>query len=216
MVESITPTTGKGRQFFAHPKAFVENEEIGAGTRVWAFAHVMPTAEVGTGCNIGEHSYIENGAKLGNNVTVKNGVSVWTGVIVEDDVFLGPHCVFTNDLNPRAYIKKGPEALLYTHVRKGATIGAGAVIVCGHEIGAYSFVGAGAVVIRDVPEFALVVGNPARQIGWICLCATKLQMPANAGPGEQCTCVECHSEFIRGERGLRVIGDRFQRSVIHV
>jgi UDP-2-acetamido-3-amino-2,3-dideoxy-glucuronate N-acetyltransferase len=169
----------------------------------------MKDSEVGASCNIGEHSFIECGAKVGNNVTVKNGVSVWRGVIVEDDAFLGPHCVFTNDMNPRSYIKKGPDALLETHVRKGATIGAGAVIVCGHEIGRYAFVGAGSVVIRDVPDFALVVGNPARQIGWICLCAEKLPMPPAAVPGEHCTCGVCGSEFERIENRLAVTADLF-------
>lgn len=176
----------------------------GAGTRVWAFAHVMRGAEVGEHCNIGEHAFIESGARIGNNVTVKNGISVWSGVTVEDDAFLGPHAVFTNDPNPRAYIKKGPEELIETHVGKGATIGAGAVIVCGHRIGSYALVGAGAVVIRDVSDFALVVGNPARQIGWICICAQKLLLPPAAALGEQCACGACGRRFERREGGLTV------------
>jgi serine acetyltransferase len=196
---------------FVHPNGIASTSDIGQGTRVWAFAHVMNGATVGECCNIGEHSFIESGAKLGNNVTVKNGVSVWTGVDVEDDAFLGPHCVFTNDRNPRSYIKKGPEALLETYVRKGATIGAGAVIVCGHEIGRYAFVGAGSVVIRNVPDFALVVGNPARQIGWMCLCAEKLPMFPTAALGERCICGACGSEFERSEKGLAITANFFRR-----
>lgn len=189
---------------FAHPNAIVESRAIGSGTRVWAFAHVMHGAEVGARCNIGEHAFIESGARIGNNVTVKNGISVWSGVTVEDDAFLGPHCVFTNDPNPRSYIKKGPEDLVATRVSKGATIGAGAVIVCGHRIGSYALVGAGAVVIRDVPDFALVVGNPARQIGWICVCAQKLSLSPAAVGGERCVCEACGRQFERSEGGLTV------------
>lgn len=187
---------------FAHPNAIVESRAIGSGTRVWAFAHVMHGAEVGARCNIGEHAFIESGARIGNNVTVKNGISVWSGVTVEDDVFLGPHCVFTNDPNPRSYIKKGPEDLVATHVSKGATIGAGAVIVCGHRIGSYALVGAGAVVIRDVPDFALVVGNPARQIGWMCECAQKLPMKASSATDDTCICRHCGVAFVRVSSGL--------------
>ena len=134
----------------------------------------MQDARVGSDCNIGEHAFIEHGASLGDHVTVKNGVSIWARVTVEDYCFLGPHCVFTNDMNPRAYIKKGTEELLPTLVRANSTIGANATIVCGNTIGRFAFVGAGSVVIRDVQEYALVAGNPARQIGWMCECAAKL------------------------------------------
>lgn len=202
--------TKENKTYFVHPKSIAESDRIGAGTRIWAFAHVMRGAEVGDHCNVGEHAFIENGACIGSNVTVKNGVSVWSGVMVENDVFLGPHCVFTNDPNPRSYIKKGPGALVETRVRRGATIGAGAVIVCGHEIGHYAFVGAGAVVIHDVPDFALVVGNPARQIGWMCLCAEKLALPASVPRGERCACGVCGSEYEHQENGLAIIRDRFR------
>jgi UDP-2-acetamido-3-amino-2,3-dideoxy-glucuronate N-acetyltransferase len=194
--------------YFVHPKALVETSRIGAGTRVWAFAHVLDGAEIGRDCNIGDHCFIEGGASIGNNVTVKNGVSVWTGVTVEDSAFLGPHCVFTNDINPRSFIKKGPDGLLKTHIAKGATIGAGAVVVCGHRIGRYAFAGAGSVLIHDVPDFALVVGNPARQIGWICLCAKKLDMAVAAPPGEKCRCSGCGSEFAATPDGLICTADK--------
>ncbi len=190
------------RSFFAHPTAIVDTEDIGEHTRIWAFAHVMQGARVGAACNIGEHAFIETGATLGDGVTVKNGVSVWTGVVVEDDCFLGPHCVFTNDVNPRAYIKKGPESLLPTLVKHRASIGANATIVCGHVIGAYAFVGAGSVVIRDVLDHGLVAGNPARQIGWMCVCAEKLPLKPSAALGERSQCGSCGAEFLRTPAGL--------------
>jgi UDP-2-acetamido-3-amino-2,3-dideoxy-glucuronate N-acetyltransferase len=190
------------RNFFAHPLALVDTDEIGEHTRIWAFAHVMQGARVGARCNIGEHAFIEAGASLGEGVTVKNGVSVWTGVVVEDNCFLGPQCVFTNDINPRAYLKKGPEDLLPTFVRHHASIGANATIVCGHTIGAYAFVGAGSVVIRDVLEHALVVGNPARQVGWMCECAAKLSMKTSAALAESSKCGNCGAEFLRTPSGL--------------
>lgn len=198
----MTEDTAEKARFFAHPLALIDSDEIGDRTRVWAFAHVLKGARVGSDCNIGEHAFIEGGATLGNNVTVKNGVSVWTRVTVEDNCFLGPHCVFTNDMNPRAYIKKGPETLLPTLVKANSTIGANAVIVCGNTIGRFALVGAGSVVIRDVPEYATVVGNPARQVGWICECAAKLPMTASAAVGTTCTCSECHAEFVRVPSGL--------------
>lgn len=202
---------GAARAFFAHPLALVDTDDIGEHTRIWAFAHVMRGARIGAGCNIGEHAFIESGASLGEGVTVKNGVSVWTGVVVEDHCFLGPHCVFTNDVNPRAYIKKGPEHLLPTLVRHHASIGANATIVCGHTIGAYAFVGAGSVVIRDVADHGLVVGNPARQIGWMCVCAEKLPLKVSGAPGEHAHCGNCGAEFLRTSSGVgKVKGGEFQ------
>ena len=194
--------TAGNAKFFAHSLALIDTDDIGDRTRIWAFAHVLKGARIGSDCNIGEHSYIESGASLGNNVTVKNGVSVWSLVSVEDNCFLGPNCVFTNDMNPRAYIKKGAEALLPTLVKANATIGAGATIVCGNTIGRFAFVGAGSVVIRDVQEYALVVGNPARQIGWICECAAKLPMKASAMIGDTCICNKCGAIFKRVPYGL--------------
>ena len=162
---------------FVHEKALCESSDIGAGTRVWAFAHVMKGAKVGEDCNIGDHAFIESGAVLGNQVTVKNAVLIWDKVTVEDEVFLGPNMVFTNDLNPRVAFKKPPEAFLPTRVRRGSSIGANATIVCGVTLGESCFVGAGSTVIRDVPAYALVAGNPARRIGWICACGEKLKGP---------------------------------------
>lgn len=140
--------------------------KIGAGTKIWHFTHIMPDCEIGNNCNFGQNVVVSPGVKLGNNVKVQNNVSIYTGVICEDDVFLGPSMVFTNIVNPRSAVIRRDE-YIRTMVRKGATIGANATIVCGIEIGAFAFIGAGAVVIRDVPAYALVVGNPAKHIGWM-------------------------------------------------
>jgi len=207
-----TPTTAvqSDRSYMAHPLALVESDEIGEGTRIWAFAHVMKDARIGRSCNIGEQCYIEQGVTLGNNVTVKNGVNVWTGVTVEDNVFLGPNCVLTNDPNPRAYIKKSAASLVETLIRSNATIGANATIVCGVTIGRYAFIGAGAVVIRSVPDFALVVGNPARLIGWMCVCAQRIPMTAVQ---DVLSCPHCQCDYRRGENGLVPISTRADISI---
>ncbi len=167
---------------FVHPSALSEGGEVGPRTRVWAFAHVMNGARVGADCNIGDHAFIETGARLGNRVTVKNAVLIWDQVTIEDEVFLGPNTVFINDLNPRAAFKKAPDEFVRTLVKRGASLGANATVVCGTTIGEHAFVGAGAVVTRDVPAHALVVGNPSRQIGWMCICGEKL------GPSFTCIC----------------------------
>ncbi len=159
---------------YVHPHGLCESDQVGAGTRVWAFAHVMAGAIVGAECNIGGGAFVESGARLGDRVTVKNGVLIWDRVTVEDDVFLGPAMIFTNDLSPRADIKRSGDALVATQVCAGATIGANATIVCGVTIGRRAFVAAGAVVIRDVAAHALVVGNPAYPIGWVCTCGVRL------------------------------------------
>jgi UDP-2-acetamido-3-amino-2,3-dideoxy-glucuronate N-acetyltransferase len=165
-----------------HPRGLCESDTVGPGTRVWAFAHVMEGAVVGADCNIGDHAFIERGARLGDRVTVKNAVLVWDRVTVEDEVFLGPNAVFTNDLMPRAAHKKSSDEFLPTLVRRGATVGANATIVCGTTIGEHAFVAAGAVVTRDVAAYALVAGNPARRIGWVCACGERL------GPSLSCAC----------------------------
>lgn len=153
--------------FYTHPSAIVdEGCSIGAGTKIWHFSHIMPNCQIGEGCNIGQNVVVSPGVVLGKNVKVQNNVSIYEGVTCDDDVFLGPSMVFTNVINPRSAInRRGQYAK--THVGKGATIGANATIVCGHDIGKYAFIGAGAVVTKTVPAFALVVGNPARQIGWM-------------------------------------------------
>lgn len=152
---------------FIHPTAVVDaGALIGAGTKIWHFSHVMPRAVIGEGCNIGQNVFIDNDVVIGNGVKIQNNVSVYKGVLVEDDVFLGPSVVFTNVVNPRSFIERKTE-FKPTLVRKGASIGANATIICGAEIGAYALVGAGAVVTKNVKSFALVYGNPARQQGWI-------------------------------------------------
>jgi acetyltransferase-like isoleucine patch superfamily enzyme len=150
---------------FTHPAALNESETVGAGTRIWAFAHVMKGATIGSGCNIGDHSFIESGVRIGHDVTVKNGVSIWEGVTIGDKVFVGPNAVFTNDLRPRSKVYHSK--VVATTVLEGATIGANATVVAGVTIGKYSMVGAGAVVTRDVKDFELVTGNPARHHSWV-------------------------------------------------
>jgi UDP-2-acetamido-3-amino-2,3-dideoxy-glucuronate N-acetyltransferase len=153
--------------YFAHPTAIVdEGCQIGTDTKIWHFSHLMSGCVLGERCNIGQNVVVSPGVVLGNNVKVQNNVSIYTGVSCADNVFLGPSCVFTNVLNPRSAVNRR-DNYLQTHVDKGASIGANATIVCGHDIGAYAFIGAGAVVTKTVPAYALVVGNPARQIGWM-------------------------------------------------
>jgi UDP-2-acetamido-3-amino-2,3-dideoxy-glucuronate N-acetyltransferase len=166
-----------------HAHALCETSAVGARTRIWAFAHVLEGASIGSDCNICDHAFIEGRVRIGDRVTVKNGVQVFDGVVVEDDVFLGPNCIFTNDLTPRAAVKKSAESLLSTLVQRGATIGANATIVCGVTIGTHAFVGAGAVVTRSVPRHALFVGNPARQLGWMCHCGSRLDSGLRCGCG---------------------------------
>jgi acetyltransferase-like isoleucine patch superfamily enzyme len=156
---------------FVHPAGLCESDNVGPGTRVWAFAHVLPGAVIGADCNICDGAFVESGATLGDRVTVKNGTLVFEGVTCEDDVFLGPNVLFTNDLRPRSRM---PSELLTTVVRRGASLGAGVVVVCGHVIGAYAFAAAGSVITRDVPPHAFVAGNPARQKGWVCTCGNRL------------------------------------------
>lgn len=162
----------------AHESAFVdEGCEIGEGTRIWHFSHIMPGCKIGMNCNIGQNVVISPDVVLGNNVKIQNNVSIYTGVICDDDVFLGPSMVFTNVMNPRSAVNRRSE-YLKTHVGKGASIGANATIVCGHDIGAFAFIGAGAVVTKNVPAYALVIGNPARQTGWMSEYGHKLKFDA--------------------------------------
>jgi UDP-2-acetamido-3-amino-2,3-dideoxy-glucuronate N-acetyltransferase len=161
-------------EIFLHPHSLCESETVGSGTRIWAFAHVCHGAIIGNSCNICDHVYIEGGVTIGDRVTVKNRVLLFEGVTIEDDVFLGPGVIFTNDMRPRAEIKRSGSELSTTRVCRGATLGAGVVVVCGVTVQRYAFVGAGTVVTRDVPAHAFVVGNPGRQKGWVCACGSRL------------------------------------------
>ncbi|MFN5182206.1 MAG: acyltransferase [Bacteroidota bacterium] len=153
--------------YYAHPTAVIdEGCKIGKGSKVWHFSHIMTDCEVGENCNLGQNVVVSPGVKLGNNVKVQNNVSIYTGVNCEDDVFLGPSMVFTNVINPRSHVNRRGQ-YSKTIVKKGASIGANATIVCGNDIGRFAFIGAGSVVTKSIPDYALVVGNPARQIGWM-------------------------------------------------
>ncbi len=167
------------KEFFAHETAIIdENCEIGASTKIWHFSHIMSKAKIGEACNIGQNVVVSPEVVLGKNVKVQNNVSIYTGVICEDDVFLGPSMVFTNIINPRSAIVR-KEEYKSTLVQKGASIGANATIICGNTIGAYAFIGAGAVVTKDVLPFALVVGNPSKQIGWVSEYGHRLHFDTN-------------------------------------
>jgi N-acetylglucosamine-1-phosphate uridyltransferase (contains nucleotidyltransferase and I-patch acetyltransferase domains) len=155
------------KEYYAHPSAVIDQGcIIEKGTKIWHFSHIMPNCIIGEGCNIGQNVVISPEVRLGKNVKVQNNVSIYTGVVCEDDVFLGPSMVFTNVINPRSAVNRKSQ-YAKTIVKKGASIGANATIVCGHDIGRYAFIGAGAVVTKNVPDYALVIGNPARQTGWM-------------------------------------------------
>ena len=161
-------------EYFVHPTAMIdEGSVIGEGTRIWHWCHIMRGVTVGKYCNIGENAFIETGVVLGNNVKVKNNVALYTGVRCEDNVFIGPNAVFTNVANPRSFIERKSE-FKETTIREGATIGANATIVCGHDIGRYAFIGAGSVVTKEVPDYTMVIGNPARFYAHVCKCGCKL------------------------------------------
>ena len=190
-----------GTDYFAHPTAVIDSGcHIGKGTKIWHFSHLMTGCVLGENCNIGQNVVISSQVELGNNVKVQNNVSIYTGVTCDDDVFLGPSCVFTNVVNPRSGINRRG-AFARTHVGKGATIGANATIVCGHDIGAYSFIGAGAVVTKNVPPYALLVGNPARQTGWMSEYGHRLHFNENG----MAVCPESRQEYrIEGNSVRRV------------
>jgi UDP-2-acetamido-3-amino-2,3-dideoxy-glucuronate N-acetyltransferase len=157
----------KDNSFFVHPSSIIdEGAQIGAGTKIWHFCHLMPTCVIGENCILGQNVYIDNNVMIGNGVKIQNNVSIYNGVIIEDDVFLGPSMVFTNVINPRSFIERKTE-FKKTLIKKGASIGANATVLCGVEIGSYAMIGAGTVVVKDIHPYALVVGNPARQIGWV-------------------------------------------------
>ncbi len=179
--------------FFVHESSYVDDGcEIGAGTKIWHFSHVMTGARLGQRCNIGQNVVVSPGVVIGDNVKIQNNVSVYTGVMLEDDVFCGPSMVFTNVVNPRSHVSRKDE-YRQTVVKRGASLGANCTVVCGHNIGAYAFIGAGAVVTKDVPDYALVVGNPGRISGWMCACGAKLA--SGATPPASATCAACGSRY---------------------
>lgn len=180
------------KSYYAHPTAVIdEGARIGTGTKIWHFSHIMPNCTIGENCNIGQNVVISPEVVLGKNVKVQNNVSIYTGVQCEDDVFLGPSMVFTNVTNPRSAVNRKSQ-YAKTVVKRGASIGANATIVCGHDIGQFAFIGAGSVVTKDVPAYALVIGNPARQTGWMSEYGHKLQFNANG----TASCPESNEQYI--------------------
>lgn len=182
------------RDYVAHGTAVIDDgAEIGAGTRIWHFSHIMAGSVIGENCNIGQNVVVSPGCRIGANVKIQNNVSVYTGVVLEDDVFCGPSMVFTNVVNPRSHVVR-KEEYRETRVCRGASIGANATIVCGVILGRYSFIGAGAVVTRDVPDYGLVVGNPGRLKGYVCWCGHKLDLSA-AAAGGMADCPDCGRRY---------------------
>ena len=188
------------QNYFVHESAYIDTPcNIGADSQIWHFSHLMSAVVLGTKCKIGQNVFIASGVTVGNNVKIQNNVSIYAGVILEDDVFCGPSCVFTNINTPRSAIPRNTiDDYLVTRVKQGATIGANATIVCGHTIGKYAFIGAGATVTRDIPDYALVYGNPAQQHGWMCECGVKLP----ASTDGEVACVECDRQYQLAEQQL--------------
>ena len=199
------------KPYFVHESSCIDQPcTIGRDTKIWHFSHVMRDAEVGDSCNIGQNVVISSGCKVGNRVKIQNNVSVYTGVILEDDVFCGPSMVFTNVVNPRSHVSR-KEAFRQTLVQRGATIGANATVVCGIRLGQYSFVGAGAVVTRDVPNHALVYGSPARLNGWVCRCGVKLDLSTLPDSIEQADCSACRQRYEKKALHVGEIGSQRTR-----
>ena len=190
-------------EFFAHESCYIDDGcQIGEDTKIWHFSHVMAGARVGRGCNIGQNVVVSPDVMIGDNVKIQNNVSLYTGVVLEDDVFCGPSMVFTNVVNPRSHVSRRHE-YRGTLVRRGASLGANCTVVCGHTIGCFAFVGAGAVVTKDVPAYALVIGNPGRVAGWICACGVKLA--SGARPPNAAICAACGTVY-RARGGELEIG----------
>ena len=186
--------------YFMHPTAIVdEGAEIGAGTKIWHFTHIMSGARIGKNCIVGQNVFIGSGAILGDNIKVQNNVSIYDGTILEDDVFCGPSMVFTNVFNPRSFISRKKE-FRKTLVKKGATLGANVTVICGNTIGQYAFIGAGSVVTRDVPDYALVYGNPGKAKGWICQCAEEITFRSG-----KAVCKACAKKYKKDQIGVKPI-----------
>lgn len=189
-------------KYYVHESSIIDlPANIGEGTKIWCFSHVCSNANIGRNCNIGQNVYIDRGVQIGNNVKIQNNVSVYSGVHVEDGVFLGPSCVFTNIVNPRSFIERKSE-FKETVIKKGASIGANATIVCGNIIGKYAFIGSGAVVTKDIPDYALVVGNPSRIIGYVCECGNKLNLRED---NIKYHCETCSKNYVRDVKTLDLI-----------
>lgn len=189
-------------KYWAHSSSLIGEEAIvGEETRIWQFCNVMNGARIGKHCNVGQGVFVEDGVIIGDNVKIKNNVALYKGLECEDDVFLGPNCVFTNVINPRSFIERKDE-FKATKIRRGASIGANATIVCGNEIGEYALVGAGAVVTKNVPNYALVVGNPSKIVGYVCKCGCKLHFR-----NSKAECEECHLIYEQSEMGVKCISD---------
>jgi UDP-2-acetamido-3-amino-2,3-dideoxy-glucuronate N-acetyltransferase len=185
---------------FVHESSYVDDGcTIGAGTRIWHFSHIMTGSRIGERCNIGQNVVVSPQVAIGDNVKIQNNVSIYTGVILEDDVFCGPSMVFTNVVNPRSHVSRKDE-YRPTLVRRGASLGANCTVVCGHTIGAYAFIGAGAVVTKDVPDYALIVGNPGRLAGWMCQCGIKLAGAAAVSGSLECQA--CGSRYAFSGKGV--------------
>ena len=187
------------KDYFVHESSYVDEPcQIGKGTKIWHFSHIMSGAVIGSNCNIGQNVVISPNVVLGNNVRIQNNVSVYTGVVCEDDVFLGPSCVFTNVINPRSFISRKDE-FRKTILGKGCSIGANSTIVCGHKIGKYALIGAGSVVTKDVPDYALVKGNPARISGYVCYCGEKLNF------SDDVAFCKCGKKYSKSEENIKEI-----------
>ncbi len=186
--------------YFVHSTAVVdEGAEIGSGTKIWHFSHLMSGARIGENCIIGQNVFIGAGTRLGNNIKIQNNVSIYDGVILEDDVFCGPSMVFTNVFNPRSFISRKKE-FRKTLVKRGATIGANVTVICGNTIGQYAFIGAGSVVTKDIPDYALVYGNPGRVKGWVCQCAEDIRFRSG-----NAVCKVCRKKYIMDSTGVKLV-----------